>query len=169
MHEHKTIIQMLDVWFCKYKVTPSDPINKPAGGRLDPIWQISLFAADTKTTVECCKETAKFLTDPMPLKLMYHEMLPNPTHQLTEYLSLRGESKLEAFHDRFAHFANCGMRDSLADNLNLAGTARYNISIRHVWSLVSTNNIENPCEKLKDRKKMPAVCEKVVPFFNLAY
>jgi len=167
MHENQTIIQMLDDWFCKCKVTSSDPENKPAHGRLDPVRMIPLFTAETKTAVECCKEKACFLTDPMPLKDMYQEILPNPnaSHQLTEYLSLRGESKLEAFHDRFAHFANCGMRESLADNLNLAGTARYNLSIRHVRALVSTNN-ENPHDRLKDRRKIPAAWEKVVAFFN---
>ena len=93
-------------------------------------------------------------------------MLPNPnsSHQLTEFLSKRGESKLEAFHDRLAHFANCGMRNSLADNLNLAGAARFNISIRHKRSLVTT---ENPSEKqLLDRKSMPATWERIVPCFN---
>jgi len=71
------------------------------------------------------------MSDPSPLQDMCNEILPNPnsSHQLVEHLSLRGESKLEAFHDRFAHFANCRMRASLADNLNLAGTARYNLLI----------------------------------------
>ena len=118
---------------------------------------------------------AEFLTDPMPLTDMYQTILPNPnsTHQLTEYLSLRGESKLEAFHDRFAHFANCGMRESLADSLNLAGTARYNLTIRHVRALVSTNNIENPTNNIENpadkqliRRKIQAAWEKVVPYFN---
>jgi len=56
---------------------------------------------------------------------MHDCVLPNPnsTHQLTECLLLRGESKSEAFHDQVAHFANCGMCPSLAGNLNLAGTA----------------------------------------------
>ena len=152
MYEKQTIRQMLDDWFCKYKVTSSDPENRPAHGRLDPIRLIPLFTADTKSAVDCCKVNAEFLTDPMPLTDMYQTILPNPnsTHQLTEYLSLRGESKLEVFHDRFAHFANCGMRESLADSLNLAGTARYNLTIRHVRALVSTNNIENPTNNIEN-------------------
>ena len=168
MHEKHAMRQMLDDWFCKHKVTASNPENHPAQGRLDPMRQIPLFTADTKSAVECCKEKTEFLTDPKPLKDMHQYTLPNPnsSHQLTEHLSLRGESKLEAFHDRFAHFANCGMRDSLADSLNLAGTARCNLTIRHVRALVSTNNVENPPEKQINRRKMPAAWEKVVPFFN---
>ena len=163
MHEHQTIIQMLDDWFCKYKVTASNP-DKPAYGRLDPIRLQPLFTEETKQAVENCKEKAQYLSDPFPLRDMYQEVLPNPnaSHTLSEFLSNRGESKLEAFHDRFAHFANCGMRDTLADNLNLAGTARYNLSIRHVRSLAS--KYENP--QSTDRRKIPAAWEKVIPFFN---
>jgi len=162
MHGHQTIIQMLDGWFQKYKVTSSDP-DKPGYGRLDPVRLVPLFTAETKQAVENCKEKAQYLSDPFSITEMYHEILPSPnaTHNLSEWLSNRGESKLEAFHDRFAHFTNCGMRASLADNLNLAGTARYNLSIRHVRSLTR----QNPSTK-EYRKRIPAAWEKVVPFFN---
>ena len=131
LHSPETIIQNLDDWFCRYKVSSSDPINNPAGGRLDPIRMECLFTPDTKIAVKNCKENAQHLSDTLPLKDMYDMIPPHPhsTHQLTEHLSKRGESKLEAFHDRFAHFANCGMRNTLAGNLNLAGTARYNLVI----------------------------------------
>jgi len=52
------------------------------------------------------------------------------------------------------------MRESLADNLNLAGTARHNLSMCHARLL--TSRYQNPT----DRKKMPAAWEDVVPFFN---
>jgi hypothetical protein len=96
---------------------------------------------------------------------MYHAIPPHPNskHQLTEYLSNRGESKLEAFHDRFAHFANCNMRNTLADNLNLAGTARYNLSIRHKRRLLVLH--ENP-RTAEDRRKIAAAWERIPPFFN---
>ena len=82
-------------------------------------------------------------------------------------MSKRGESKLEAFHDRLAHFANCGMRDTLADNLNLAGTSRFNLAIRHKRTLMTTKNpLENPKSSLEKRQMIPAGWEKVVPFFN---
>jgi len=65
---------------------------------------------------------------------------------------------LESFHDRLAHFANSGMRDSLSDSLHLAGTARYNLAIRHKRQLLTL-------EKTK-RSKMPAAWEKIVPHWN---
>jgi len=173
LHQPETICQMLDDWFCRYKVTSSDPVNRPAGGRLDPDRLQPLFTIDTKLAIDNCKKKACCLSDPLPIEEMYQPMYPNPnsTHQLTECLSLRGESKLEAFHDRFAHFANCGVRNSLADNLNLAGTARYNLAIRHKRSLVLRENPKVLNEKLvseqqEQRKKMPAGWEDVAPFFN---
>ena len=92
---------------------------------------------------------------------MYFPIPPNPNsrHQLTEYLSKRGESKLESFHDRLANFANTGMRDTLADNLHLTGTARYNLSITHKRLFLTRINKD-------DRKHMPAAWEKVVPYWN---
>ena len=168
LHQHETICQNLDDWFCRFKVTASEG-SRPAGGRLDPIRFEPLFTADTKQAIQNCKEKAMYISDPLPLQDMYDEILPNPnsSHQLVEYLSLRGESKLEAFHDRFAHFANCGMRASLADNLNLAGTARYNLSIRHKRSRASSKNpIENPMSSPECRKKIPVGWERVVPCFN---
>ena len=164
-----TMIQNLDDWFCKYKVTSSDPEARPAGGRLDPYHGVPLFTNETKVAMENCKEKAKYITDPLPIEEMCDCILPNPNsrHQLIEYLSRRGESKLESFHDRFANFANSGMRTSLADNLNLMGTARYNRAIRHKRALIATRNdkIENP-DITAERKRTPAAWEKVVPFDN---
>ena len=167
IHEPETIKQNLDDWFCKCKLTSSDPANKPAGGRMDPVRVVALFTVDTKSAVEACKEKAKYLSDPLPLEQMYEKTLPNPnsSHQLTEFLSKRGESKLEAFHDRLAHFANSGMRERSADNLNLAGTARFNIAMRHKRRLVTTENTSNE-KHLLDRKSIPAAWEKIVPCFN---
>ena len=172
----ETMVQNLDDWFCRYKVTASDPIGgRPAEGRLDPIHGVPLFTHETKEAVENCKEKAKFLTDPFPLEDMYDRILPSPNsqHNLTEYLSRRGESKLEAFHDRFAHFANSGMRNSLADNLNLMGTARYNLAIRYKRTLiVDNNNNKTRRAPIIDRRTIPGAWEKVLPFHNhseLAY
>jgi hypothetical protein len=142
-------------------VTASDPDKNPACGRLDPARGIPLFTSDTKSAVENCKEKAIYLVDPLPLEDMYDSILPNPnsTHQLTRYLSKRGESNLESFHDRFAHFANCGTRSTLADNLNLAGTARYNLAIRHKRRLILWSSLDT-------RKNIPALWEEVVPYQN---
>ena len=162
-----TMMERLDEWFCRFKVTATDPDTRPAYGRLDPIHQCTLFTPATKEAVINCKEKACFLEDPLPLNEMYDEILPGPNskHNLIEYLSKRGESKLESFHDRFAHFANSGMRDSLADNLNLCGTARYNLSIRHKRALIATANQQVAITE-EERKRIPVGWEKVVPYFN---
>jgi len=159
LHHPNTMIQRLDDWFCKYKVTTSR--GRPARGRLDPTKGITLFTAETKTAVDNCKDKAIHLSDPLPMEEMYFPIPPNPNsrHQLTECLSKRGESKLESFHDRLSNFANSGVRDELADNLHLTGTARYNLSIRHKRLFLT--RITND-----DRKHMPAAWEKVVPYWN---
>ena len=159
LREPNTMIQRIDDWFCKYKVTAS-PAARPAGGRLDPRHQVPSFTPETKSAVENCKEKAHHLADPMTIDQMYDKILPHPNskHQLIEYISKRGESKLESFHDMLAHFANSGMRDTLSDNLHLAGTARYNLSIRHKRHLMTL-------EKTK-RSAIPATWEKIVPYWN---
>jgi len=75
-----------------------------------------------------------------------------------------------------SHFANSGMRASLADNLNLTGTVRYNLAIRHKRALTvdSDPKIREPSASpstrtsitLEERKKIPASWEKVVPYWN---
>jgi len=51
------------------------------------------------------------------------------------------------------------MRNSLADNLNLTGTTRFNLGIRNKLRLLSTTTREQ-------RKKMPGSWETVTPCFN---
>lgn len=104
------------------------------------------------------------LSDPMTLDEMYHAVPPNPntTHKLPEYLSNRGESKLEAYHNRLANFANSGMRETLSDNLHLAGAARYNLAIRHKRRLLSPLTPKDP----NSRRVIPAAWERVLPYFN---
>ena len=125
--------EKLDIWFATYKCSTSNNTDSPfeARGRRDPVTKETLFTSNTKEAVNNCKEKAKFLQDPLPLEQMYYtiDANPNSVHGLREYLARRGESTLEAFHLSLAHFGNNGMRDSLADNLNLTGTARHNISI----------------------------------------
>jgi hypothetical protein len=152
------MIQKIDDWFCRYKVTASNG-SRPAGGRLDPVKQIPLFTEDTKDAVENCKDKAKYISDPLSIDDMYDKIMPHPDskHKLIEYLSKRGESKLEAFHDRFAHFGNGGMRRSLIDNLNLCGTARYNLNIRHKRSFLF---------RRQHNSDIPVSWERVLPFSN---
>ena len=115
---------------------------------------------NTKTRGRGSKKKAQYLNDPLPVEDMYDSIPPNPNsrHGLVEYLSKRGESKLESFHDRASHFANSGMRNTLADNLNLMGTAQHNVRIRHKRRLIN-----GPIDR---RRRMPAAWENVVPFYN---
>lgn len=126
------MVQMIADWFVRFKVTASEG-SRPGRGRLDPRTQMTLFKPETKNAVDECKKKAEHLADPLPIQDMYFTVPANPNspHQLPQYLSRRVESKLEYFHDNLSHFANCGMRSSLCDNLNLCGMARYNLAMRH--------------------------------------
>ena len=149
----------LDEFKVRYKVTASD--GQPAArGRLDPKSGQTLFTPETHDALVNCKEKAQFLADPKPIEEMYCELPPNRNakHGLPEFRAYRGESKLESFHDNLAHFGNCGMRESLADALNLCGTARYNRTIRHKLALLDMNPTE--------RAQIPAGWESVAPFDN---
>jgi hypothetical protein len=159
-----TMIQKLDDWFVRFKVTSSPGAREPMG-RLDPRTQLPIFTEDTKPAVENCKLKAEYLSDPLPLEDMYVTIPPSPNskHNLPQFLSRRVESKLESFHDNLSHFANCGMRSSLSDNLNLAGTARYNLAIRR--RVLLSQSQENP-ELIEQRKKIPAAWEDTVDYYN---
>lgn len=159
MHPTSTMLLNLDDWFAKYKVVATEG-SRPAGGRLDPVHLCPLFTPETKEAVGNCKEKAQFLSDPLPIGEMYDCIQPNPNsrHSLVEFLSKRGESKLESFHDRASHFANSGMRQTLADNLNLMGTARHNLQIRHKRAIIN--------KETHERSVIPGAWEKVVSFFN---
>jgi hypothetical protein len=148
-------------WFHRFKCTRSSEGSRPALGRLDPVTKLPLFTAETKVAWTNCKDKAEYLQDPLPVDQMYQTipLNPNSPHKLNEYLSRWGESGLEAFHLLLAHhFANCGMHSSLADNLNLTGTARYNLGVQHKLNLMRRN--------MERCKVMPAAWEGVVPYFN---
>lgn len=61
-----------------------------------------------------------------------------------------------------AHFGNCGIRTSLADNLNLTGTARHNLVMRHKMRLATLTD-ENTAVL---RSKMPAAMRELWGHFN---
>jgi hypothetical protein len=115
----------LSEWWNDFKVTSSSD-GSPARGRLHN--GKSLFTSEARDAVENAKISCAFLPD-------HHDMYraipasPNSTHGLTTWISERGESSLENFHGLVAHFGNNGMRASLCDALNLAGTARYNLKL----------------------------------------
>jgi hypothetical protein len=55
------------------------------------------------------------------------------------------------------------MRDSLADNLNLTGTARFNLTIHHKLRLSRMGSDDSASS---ERSKIPAAWETVVSYFN---
>jgi len=150
----------LDQWFERFKCAASEG-SPPALGRFDPVSGDSLFTTETKPTLLNCKEKCIHLQDPLPIEEMYDVIMPNPNspHGLKQYLSRRGESNLESFHLTLAHFGNTGMRESLADNLNLTGTARYNLQMRHRLR-ISRMTDENT------RTVTPAGWETIPPHYN---
>lgn len=132
-HPPETIALKLKAWHCKYKVTASNPDGAPAMGRLDPTSKKPLFTEETKDTLELQIKNALYIVNSLPLEKMYRKIEPPATskHRLAEYVSLCAESKLEGFHNPLSNFGNTNMRRGLADNLNLEGTSRYNVTIRH--------------------------------------
>ena len=58
LHKHKTIMQNSDDWFCCFKVTASDG-SRPAGRRLNHVRLEPLFTANTKASIENCKDKAR--------------------------------------------------------------------------------------------------------------
>ena len=155
----ETIKLHLQEWFDKFK--SSNQRDKcDQCGRIEPTNVQPLFTRDTYDAIRMAKMSCFHLQDPLPLDAMYCAIPPSPNspHGLTEYLSRRGESNLESFHNLLAHFGNCGMRHSLADNLNLTGTARFNLAIRHKIGVSKMDELT--------RAKMPHGWELVVPYFN---
>ena len=155
-----TIRLKLTQWFDKYKVVSSDPINSPAGGSPDPNTGKYLFTSATKPVVEEQKKKCDHLGDPAPIDSMYREVKPpiNSKHGLSKWLSLRGESKLESFHNPLANFGNGNMNRHLADALNLLGTCRHNVKVRHRLWLADTALCERP--------KMYQQWEDLPSYFN---
>lgn len=164
MRPVESMRERLEAWFARFKCSASEG-SREALGRLDPLSNEPLFTSETKVAILNCKDKAEYLQDPLPLDQMYHVIMPNPNspHGLKEYLSRRGESNLESFHLNLAHFGNSGMRESLADNLNLTGTARHNLGIRYRLRLSRMPQDE---KMLQLRAKIPAAWESVLDYFN---
>jgi hypothetical protein len=126
-----TIEHNLWVWHARYKVTASPESTMPAGGRLDPDSNKPLFMKSTWSAVNEQAKNAEHIQDPKPVEQMYRKIEPTgrTKHGLPEYISLRPESLIEQWHNPFSNYANTGTRRSLTDNLNLLGTAKWNLII----------------------------------------
>jgi len=122
----------LEQWFNCFKVTSSSTLPEVAPqGRLDPQNGKCLFTPDTKGVLTEQLNHIEHIQDPLPTEAMYCEIRPSKfsRHGLTEYISMRCESKVEGLHNPLSHFGNLCMRATLCDALNLAGTTRYNVAI----------------------------------------
>jgi hypothetical protein len=117
-HWFKQISFNLENWFEKYKVDESEG-QQPGQGRCNPLTSVKLFTPLTRDAVAMCKVNTEHLQD---VGEIYIEIRAKPDSQ-------HQESKLESFHDNLAHFGNTSMDAELADSLNLAGTARYNMKV----------------------------------------
>ena len=146
-------------WHCRFKCTTSDP-TRPAGGRLDPETNKPLFTPETKGALLELMNKVQYIEDPLPLEDMYDVIPPNKNaaHGLSVYLSRRGDSKLESYHCASAHFANTGMAEGLADDMNLQGTAHKNMDVRHKLALKKAAPDE--------REDIPAGWEETVSYYN---
>jgi hypothetical protein len=142
----------LENWFVQYKVDESEG-QLPGKGRRDPLTSVKLFTPLTRDAVAMCKVNAEHLQDVGEIYIEIRAK-PDSQHQLSEWLSTRGESKLESFHDNLAHFGNTGMDAELADSLNLAGTARYNMKVRLKHALITGEVQPDP--------NLPVYWQKVV-------
>jgi hypothetical protein len=139
IHETESIRTNLHQWHCKYKGKASEGAS-PAEGKVDTRTGQTLFTEGTKDAVINCQHNSMFLQDLLPTRDMYREIKPPPgaKHNLSEWMSQRAESKLEKYHGNLANFGNSGMGRELCDILNLCGTARYNLAIRHRIALSET-------------------------------
>lgn len=160
----ESLREQLESWFVRFWCSASVG-SRDALGRLDPVTKEPLFSSETKSAVLNCKEKAECLQDPSPLEDMCCVIVPNPNspHGLKECLSRRGESNLESFHLNLAHFGNSGMRESLADNLNVASTARRDLAIRRK---LHPSRMSLDVTAPENHAKIPAAWESVVDCFD---
>ena len=120
-----------------------------------------LFTSATeKTALEQTKK-AKWVVDQLSKDELYLEVTPTlrSSTGLSFFIGARGaESKLEKAHHAIAHFANTGMRHTLADFLGIAGLALYNLRIRYRHKLA-----ELPAAK---RAEVPVAFQNSPAFTN---
>ena len=120
-----------------------------------------LFSKHTEKTVLEQMKKAEWVVDTLKRSDLYMEVLPNvrSQNQLKCFVGARGtESKLEKGHHAIAHFANGGMRHTLADFLGMAGIAMYNLRIRYRLRLDKLTSVE--------RAKIPAGFQQSPDFTN---
>ena len=114
-----------------------------------------LFTDHTVRTVLEQVKKATYVVDNLAKHELYIqvEAVSRSKHGLPMYVGTRGaESKLEKGHHSIAHFANGGMRHTLADYLHMGGIAIYNLRIRYRLKLAKM--------PAKERAKIPTDFQK---------
>lgn len=143
------IIGRLKEWLTKYQ----DDFDENIGELL--------FTNATIKVVQEQMKNAKWVTDKLAKDRLYIQLEPgsmSKTH-LPIFVGRRGaESKVEKGHHAIAHFANGGMRCSLADFLGMAGIALYNLKIRYRLKM----GMLDP----RERKKIPTALHGAPHFTN---
>jgi hypothetical protein len=120
-----------------------------------------LFTDWTVKVVQEQMKNAKWATDKLSKDTLYIQLEPGSISKtrLPIFIGRRGaESKVEKGHHAIAHFANGGMRCSLADFLGMAGIALYNLKIRYRLKM----RMLDP----KERKKIPTAFHGAPHFTN---
>ena len=148
-YSEETIRSKLKSWFDRFNGDHDDTIAA------------DLFTTATEAAVLEQMGNASWVVDAMEKDELYTAIKPGAKSQtnLTFYVGARGaESKLEKGHHAIAHFANGGMRKSLADFLGMAGIARYNRNIRFRQWIASLDP--------KERRKIPTAFQRAPHFSN---
>ena len=120
-----------------------------------------LFTNETEKTVREQANKAKWVVDTLSKDELYLQVEAGSmsTTGLTMFIGARGsESKLEKGHHAIAHFANTGMRHTLADFLGLGGIALHNLRIRYRLKIAKMAP--------SDRAKIPVGFHRSPPFTN---
>ena len=127
-----------------------------------------LFTDHTvRTVLEQMKKT-QYIIDNLSKDELYLAIKPTlkSRSQLTSYIGARGtESKLEKGHHSIAHFANGGMRYTLANFLGMAGLALYNLRIRFRLK-VATMNPSKRASIPSSFQDLPAFTNHLRPSYN---
>jgi hypothetical protein len=151
------MIRNLENWWIRFKVenSPGEALGR---GRIDIKNGKKLFTPETKGAVVEAKKSCHYIGDVLSIEDMYTALPPsqNSKHGLREFICHRVESKLEKFHGPLSHFGNTGMSASLADTLHIAGTARYNCSMRQKRIVLDYTD--------EERKMTPSHFLSIPPF-----
>lgn len=120
-----------------------------------------LFNDDTERTVNEQIKKTEYVVDQIDGDLLYTKLLPGKGSEskLDKFVGNRGvESKGEKSNHLIAHFANGNMRRSMADYLNMEGTAKMNLRIRQRRRMAELDP--------KGRAKVPVAFHGVPHFTN---